>query len=449
MRPYPLIALLFCGMAAAPVRESSAAAANTRPKLILGGGASEGGVFHAGADGATWSLPKGGRIVATAGAELRLFGKPQALILDPQKRTPTYTVMLLSGVVHADVGEGRSAVLVSSIGKLNAIVKRGSMSFASAEGHPSVASFDGDVLTATQGAYRSLPRSQALELLPDKTTTTRALLPAPRLAFDSRVVLAHNGAGSLRGLRWNAVSGASRYRWKSAGHRSSTRSRRPFLKRGWTHRWVRCPRVTTPCSVRAIEGSGLPGHLAAPSRFTVIGTALPEGGYFDPSGVIRIGTGQSVEFSPVDGLEVASGNNGHFQKTGGRVTLADESGTSVFFKVPGTLSVTRTEVASRGVRAELDFAPRNPKWPRHTLRVRVRLSAKDAHALRGVAPKFRVLLGLEQIAVEVQQRGDEYIRASRLARAGGPGCCGWKCAISGTSRSGAVSWRLFERKSRK
>lgn len=418
---HPLALILLIVASLGLGRAGDAAERSTKPKLVHGGGQNTSGVFHAGADGATWSLPKGGRIMAAAGAELRVFGKPQALVLEPPKRTPTYTVMLLSGVVHADVGEGKSAVLVSASGKLNAIVKRGSMAFAAGGGHSAVASLGGDVLTATtRGAYRKLASSQALELSPEQGATTRGLLAAPQVALPNQVLMAHDGSASLGALSWQSVPGASRYLVEVRGH-----GLEHPLRRSSTQTQLTAPLgPLTPghyeVHVRAVEQSGLPGHAATPTRVTVVGAQLPDGGYRDDQGAIRVGAGQTVLFAPVDGLDVATGRDGRFLRSQGAVTLRDDRGTSVFFKLPGTVSVARADIAPRGVRARVDFAPKNPEWPRHTVRARVRLRAQDARALAGITPTFRVMLGVEVIEADVQAHGDSYILSVKPHSGPGP-----------------------------
>ncbi len=433
------IALLIVALVGVMARPGDASPKRTKPKLIRGGGKNASGLFQAGTDGATWSLPKGGRIEAGAGAQLRIFNKPQGLMLEPPKRTPTYTVVLIRGLVQADVGEGRSAVLVSGRGRLNAIVKRGSMAFASTKQSSAVASLGGDVITATRGAYSKLARSQALELAPDRTTTTRALLPAPRVSLDSHVVFAPSNGARLTGLRWTPVAKAAAYlvdvRGSNLKHPIVTTVRgtplaAPIGPLPPGHYTVR---------VRAVEPSGLPGHSAAPTRITVVGAELPAGGRVDEQGVVLIGQGQTVRFSPLDGLDVATGRDGRFRRSTGAVTLRQPQGTSVFFKVPGTLSVARAEIEPRGIRAEIEFAPKNPKWPRHAVRARVRLRAKRPQALDGISPKIRVSLGIEEIEAIPEQHGDSYVVSVKPRSGRGP----WVLRVEVQDQFGVQLGRSF------
>jgi hypothetical protein len=192
-------------------------------------------------------------------------------------------------------------------------------------------------------------------------------------------------------------------------------------------------------AVRAIEQSGLPGHAAAPTRITVVGAQLPDGGFRDDTGAIRVGVGQTVQFAPVDGIDVASGRDGRFLRSQGAVTLNDDRGTSVFFKLPGTDSVAQADIAPRGVHARVDFSPRNPKWPRHTVRARIRLHAKDAQALVGIAPTFHVQLGVETIEADVQTHGDSYILSVKPRTGRGP----WVLRVEVRDQYGGELGRSF------
>lgn len=399
--------MLLLGIALAPL--TSDARGRTRPELVSGSISSDHGVLTAGLDGAIWALPRGAHFSASAGSELRVFTKPQGLMLDPPRRTPTYTIVLMQGVVHADAGDGKSAILVSAGGKLNAIVKRGSMAFAARARHAAVASLGGDVLTATGGAYSALKPSHAVDLGPGQAATTRELLAAPQPQLEERVAFAARGHAHLQQLRWPALANAARYEVELRGGNLT----RP-LRRSGTEPQLGAP--LGPLSpgryevtVRGVEASGLPGHGSAPLPFTVVGATLPEGAWADDDGTLHLGEGQVVEFSPVTGLDLEMGRDGRFSRTDGKVTWRGSDELSVFFRQRGSLSVARAKLAPRGLRAEIRFAPRNPKWPRDPVKVWVRMQAESPRALSGVEPEIQAELGIQPLEVEPELTSDGYL----------------------------------------
>jgi hypothetical protein len=432
----PLVAALACLAPAAGATPTGPA----RPTLVAGNASIHGGYTKAGPKGAEWALPGGPRVVASPGAELRVIGAPQPLTLGPGLAVPGYTVLLHRGKLAIDAPDGsKSAVVLAAPRRTTAIVKSGKARAVASDKDTAIANDWGEtIVSANDGAYH--PLSPGMVYVASKNDT-RSLVGTPSSVKGRRVLFALFGEQSLGNLSWDDVPGAAGYRVELEKSGDNT----PIASLE-----TRAPRLDQPLAdlvpgayemrLYALDATGLEAvkPLAAPIR--VVGAELPEGAYLDAHGAIRLGEGQRVKFSGVEGLEMTYGGAGHYFHAADSAGLMHDQPTLVHFRLPGTFDFATARLAPRGVSAEIRISPSWATWPKDPIAIRVRLVDKTGEQVpEWLEARPTVSLGIKKLDVDFARHGEWLDAKVEPLKGAGP----WVLRVEVEDQFGAPLGRDF------
>lgn len=375
------------------------------PHIIDGGGHTTYGWFVAGAKGATYALPGGIRLQLSPGARARLSPWSQKLLLEPGRRTPTWTVSLRSGHVGVQLPEQHSpgAVLVNMPRHLGVIALAGHVAAAVEGERSAIANFGGRALFGTGSVWKPLAPGVARVKSSTGPAEERPLLPSPGLALVHSIWLSPDQATDLDGLRWKPVRSAAGYQVSLL--RNGTRIQ---------HTTTRAAELQTAfqsvepgryvLAVRAVDAAGLEGH-AALATLRVVGVALPAGAYTDPDGTIRLGHGQKASFTHADGLEMTYTGAREFLDARRPIGLHKGKRTLVMLRAAGTDQTATVRLERREVRVETQMGPKWALWPHDTIHISIRLRKLTASAAK-VEMIPQVTLGTTPIDVHWHRDGN-------------------------------------------
>lgn len=410
-----------------------------RPTLVAGTAESIAGMAKAGDDGAEWVLPGGSRITASPGAELRVLGVPQPVMLGG-KRVPGYTVLVRSGLVRARVpASGKSAIVFSAPNKTNVLVTSGVASVVAGP-DVAVANAEGASMVASAGAsFRKLAPGM-LEAVEGGATVRRALAATPATLHGSFVMVSYGEDSRLGEITWDAVPNANGYRVElreTASGRVVARTTAdepriaPDFAKALPGRYT--------LSVASLDRTGLESEpVEQPVR--VIGLTLPAGGYVDATGSVRFPIGASLTLSNVDGVEMTYGKAELFVPTPTALDLFLSEPRLVRFRMTGSELESPLWLVPRDARAHIEFGPKAPRWPGSPLEIRIRVEDKRGQAApQFIEPKPRVLVGIERTSVKFTRQG-QWLRGVLPAQSGkGP----WVVRVEVEDQNGVALGRDF------
>jgi hypothetical protein len=428
------------GIASLP---STAAGDPRGPVLIAGALTPTAGSYAAGAEGAEWLLPGGARVVASAGSEFRVVGKPQKLALGPRKDTPGYTVLLRSGALRVSVpAEGRSAVVVSAPRKTNVLVVSGTMSITASNERVAVANAEGETkIGVGSDSLRALPIGMMREI-DSGAGAVRPLADSPSSLDTPGLAFSFGADATLGAMRWPSAAGVSGYRVEirnEKGRVVGTReTREPSLDGGA----FRLSPGKYVAKVAGIDPSGLEAARAAECPFRVVRVTVPERGFVDADGAVHFPPGRSLELANADGIEMTYGGGDYFVAAPKTLDLVRAEPRLVRFRLPGNPAEAKLWLVPRQVRARVEFGPAVPTWPRDSLEIRVRVEEANAPTQAQAQPidvRARVLLGVEPVNVSFVRDGN-VLRGVLPPQTGkGP----WVVRVEVEDQSGAALGRDF------
>ena len=379
-----------------------------RPTLVAGAVTPVAGVFATGSEGAEWLLPGGARIVADAGAELRVVGVPQRLALGPRQDTPGYTVVLRSGSLRVTVpGDRRSAIVIAAPRKTSVLVTAGSASVMATNERVAVANSEGETSTGVgSDPLRPLPVGMVREV-DAGAGAVRPLAESPSSVEAPSVAFSFGSDASLGALSWPATGGSTAYRveirnakGRRVGHRETRDAR---IEAGA----FRLPPGHYVARIAGIDPSGLEASHPVERPIRVVGVNVPDRGFVDAEGAVHFPPGGSLLLSNIEDVEMTYGGGTYFVAAPPALELLRAEPRLVRFRAPGTTSEAKLWLLPRHVRAHVEFGPAVPTWPKDALEIRVRV--EDPSASAGVEPievHPRVLLGVDPVAVSFVRQGN-------------------------------------------
>jgi hypothetical protein len=404
----PNLALLLAAvLLAAPASASSP----SRPTKVAGGGTIRAGFVRVGPEGAKWAFPGGVRLSALPGAELRVLGSSQPLILGGGRRAAGYTVIVRAGIVDVEVEDGKprsSALILSLPRKLNAIVQSGAVRAVATSGASAIAVGNGLTIAAVGAErYRAVESGSVLEAIGHESRV-RAMIEAPSQVRGGGIWLVAPGAGVARDLSWDPVEGARGYRieLRKRGQPEPVTSFETAEPHGRADGGA-LGAGEYDLSMFSIDTLGFASMpFTAPIR--VVAAHVPGGGYVDANDIIRLGTMQKVTLSGTEGIEMTYGNDGRYfrGREGSPVGLYRDQLTRVHFRLPGSSDISSIKLAPRTVRAEVHVGPKMVTWPAEHVEIRVELvDPTGAPIPEWIEMVPRVMLGIEKLDVQFRRQG--------------------------------------------
>ncbi len=406
----------FVGLvAAASIWSSSVTAVPVALSLVEGSASDASGHRVAGADGATWELPGGPRVHAEPDTELKILTKPQPLTLGRGKTTPGYTVLLKRGSLRFDVPrDAESAIVLSAPHGVTAIVQSGAVRARTDSAQTAVVN-DRGMTTVGAGGFRQLAPGKVLVQRTGKAEL-RDLASAPVAARAGRLILVAGGKPAKgTEVAWDPVANAVGYRvevQRTGGELTRSERTAPTLELGGYSPGA------YQVNVRTLDPSGLESSAALQVPLRVVGLELPPGSELDASGAVRIGTTQKLRLLAAEGLEVAFGNSSLFAPAPAHLGVYKNAPTRARFRIPGSEARAELRLVPVALRAQIEFSPRAPIWPKDPVGITVKVV--DGQGRPAAAPvKARVLLGVEDLRVPFAKRGQHL--AARVPPRSGKG----------------------------
>lgn len=379
-----------------------------RPTLVAGTVTPSAGISAAGSDGAEWLLPGGARIVASAGAELRVVGTPQKLQLGPKQDTPGYTVMLRSGSLRVQVPrDGRSAVVVAAPRKTNVLVTGGSASIVAAEDRVAVANTDGETLLGLGSEPLRPLQAGMLREVDLGAGSLRPLAESPSAFEAPPVAFAYTGDATLGAFKWPAAANVKGYRVEVRDEKGRLVGSRVTKDPGVGAGAFRLAPGKYTARLAGIDPSGLEGARPIERAVRVLGVGIPERAFVDGDGAIHFQAGQSVALAHAEGVEVTYGGGSYFIPAPQTLELMRAEPRLIRFRVAGSTSESKLWLLPREFRAHVSFGPAVPSWPKDALEIVVRVEeANGGSAAAPVDVRPRVMLGVEQVNVAFVREGN-------------------------------------------
>jgi hypothetical protein len=359
-----------------------------------------GGYAVVGPTGATYQLPGGIEVQLEPGAELRVLPNVQYLRLGPEGHTRVSTLVLRAGKLVARVtppAKGRSGLLVATSDHGQLMLTSGE-AIVSHDADLHLATLGGQTLRSKKGRWEPVPTGILRTYREDERSTDAPLLSAPRVAARQQMVMAPGRAGSLVGLRWEAVKDARSYEVELRLATGETRRQvevKPLLSKALT-----VPAGRHELRVRALGAEGLPGQWSAPVPVRGISVSLPPGGLVQADGSVALGEGQLITFEGAEDLVLSYRGTPKAVPATHPVGLFEGRRTVITLRAPGSLDFALLALEPRRVRAFVNVGPKNATWPKDPVLVSLRLDDGFGRTPEGVEAIPTVTLDGEPIELE-------------------------------------------------
>jgi hypothetical protein len=378
-----------------------------RPRLDLGSAPETGGVREAGVEGAEWAFPGGGRVIAEPGTALVILKGSQKLNLG-DGLVPAYSVAVRSGSVRVRVPDPKtSALIVAAPRKVIAVVASGEAVVVAGEQQVAVANTEGRTLVAVGAARHQSVEAGTLVAIDRSGPTRRALLPSPTAAGGNTVVLAYDATVPLGELAWAPVPDAPGYRVELRNAKTNHLVKREVLSQ--SHLPVGFARLEPGgYSVRvvSIDRSGVESTRPLERAVCVVKVTLPDGGYRDETGAVRLPPGTKLSLGHTEGVEMTYGNAQAYIPAPAELELTRAEARVVRFKSGDEAGGVTLLLSPRTAKADVEFGPRAPRWPGEMLAIRVRLSEPGgANAPTWIEARPKVTVGVDPVPVEFTREG--------------------------------------------
>lgn len=279
----------------------------------------------------------------------------------------------------------------------------------------------GTARVASQGRWVDLRAGQYLTLgAPGAASKPKALAPAPRFVNQPcEASTSHCGIAVVAGAgqsqlaaRWSPVAEASTYRVRVAADQHMTNL--------LVDESVSKPRsefVTKPMpagrywlTVQSIGADGVPGHTTAPRPLRVVRLLLDQGVIFDrKDSVIVLPEGTQARISDVRGLAQSTTSGSAGVPSSVRLFRGQNSRSLKLFVENFPTDTASIAVERRQLRAEVSLTPINARWPKDTVRLRVRLHDPSKRlSATDVYPRIQARLNQTRLTLAIRHSGDTW-----------------------------------------
>lgn len=359
--------------------------------------------------GAVVRLSKGITMTVAPGTKLAKVHKRERLWLSAKGRTLTHLVVLESGWVEVECRDPERAVMVRAPFEVASIVRGGRMGVLSRSGQVSLVNYEGSVVWAA-GSWKFAPLAATkIHSLSKDLEVETALLPAPEVRMENNIYGGFGRGAELAGVDWKPVPEADSYRVDieqvEPEKRHSTRlstlapvlSPPPLLPAG-----------RYQLSVRAVDRFGIEGAVSSVESFNVVGVRTSDGGYVDPRGNIVAGYDRRVQLTYADGL-VMKGGQLDWQPVPEAFVLPSAEPMSLHVRQAGDTRMLSARVLAHQVKAVVSVGPKYVRWPGDSVQIEVSLAGAEGQAAPAwIEPRFRVLLGIDELEVSWTKRHGKF-----------------------------------------
>jgi len=364
------------------------------------------------AEGATVRLAKGIHLRLSPGAKLYRAHKQSRLWLDNGGRTLTHLIALASGRMDVESLDPERAVMVSSPLAVTSFVRGGRMHIAARSDQVSIVNLDGNVRWAMKSWKFSPLAPGSLRTLSRTSQTESTILVAPTLHLENNLFGSFGQSALVSGVSWDAVP-------QAVGYRVSIEQLEP--ERRLVSNVETIAPVLSPSpelepgryalSVQAIDRFGINGRFSRPEPFSVVGVRNTDGGYVDAQGNIVVGYDRRVHLTYADGLLMKSGAGQlDWHPVPEEIVLPSGEPMNLHMRQVGDTRLVSTRLLAQEVKTSVSVGPKFVRWPGDSVRVEVKIEGPQGmSAPAWIAPRFRVLLGIDELSVSWRQQGTSFI----------------------------------------
>jgi hypothetical protein len=172
--------------------------------------------------------------------------------------------------------------------------------------------------------------------------------------------------------------------------------------------------------VTAVDATGVESVRPLERAVRVVQVTLPEGGYRDSTGAVRFPRGTKLGLTHAEGVEMAYGSARDYVAAPSELELLRAEPRLVRLRASADEPDAKLLLLPRNARAEVEFGSRAPRWPGHSLPIRVRLKeAGGGDVPSWIEARPRVTVGVEPVDVAFTRDGAWLTGA--LAPQPGPG----------------------------
>lgn len=413
------------------------AAPRVRVELTAGGAKTGGGVYTAGAQGAEYAVPGGGRLKAAPGTVFRIFQAPQDLMLRPSVTVKSWSVLVRSGRIDVELPEGKgepkTAVLFSA-NKVSAIVASGHATLLADDSGVLIANRSGTTLAGPDGKYKPLDggaQRAFSKATPDGVTT--ALIAPPSFEPGRRMWFANAGRADLDSAAWRAVPEAVSYEVRLTSGNGEVVGTQRTNKPALAQPFQGLPPGKYTLQVASVDARGIASQPSKPATFQILGLELPPGAYVSADGAVHLAPGQKAVLSDVSELEMAHSKKTRFIPASKTLGLYRNESTTLWLRVKGSAEAQTVRLEPRRLVADVVVGPKRAIWPRDMVQIAIQLRDTTGKPVPSwVKVKPAVTLGIDPLELSWQRSGD-MLRATVPAP---PGDGPWVVRVEVTDQFG-------------
>jgi hypothetical protein len=378
-------------------------------RVVAGRMQDQGDGVVAQAEGATIRLAKGAQLRLEPGTKLYRVHKQTRLWLDNRGRTLTHMIALASGKMDIESADADLAVMVSAPLASTSFVRGGRMHLAAQSDQVSIVNLDGSVSWAMKTWKFTRLEPGKVHTLARSGQTESAILPAPEVRLENNLFGGFGQGAALSGVSWQPLPGAQRYRVsieqleperRLVSNVETTAVVLPSVSKLEPGRYA--------LSVQAIDRFGINGRFSRAEAFSVMGVRSTDGGYVDAQGNIVAGYDRRVHLTYADGLLMKGGPH-DWHPMPEEIVLPSGEPMNLHVRQAGDTRLVSARVLPQQVKTSVSVGPKFARWPGDSVRVEVKIEGPSAGIKPAwIVPRFRVLLGIDELEVAWNQSGDTY-----------------------------------------
>lgn len=390
-------------------------------------------------------LPGGGRIIVHGGTDASLLTDPQALMLMPGKKTPTYSIILRRGLVDIDVpneSPARVAVAVGAPGNIRLVTLTGQCSVR-VDGRNVIAVGHTGLTTVSQGTKLvRLPNAVKRVFAGQAPPADVPLLDATRWIGGRRVWIATtNQPVPVSGYVWAPVPGAVSYV--------------VALRERGTHRLLSATTVNGPAvetlslplepgkydlDVAAIDRDGMVSNKHTQLPIAVVGVALPGGAVVRPRDTVELAAEQQVRLTHAEGMTLTTASHRSGVAGSEPFGLDGLDRAAILIHPPGGGDTATLTLVRRQPAVSVWVGPKLATWPDDPIQLQVSfVDDRGRPTPSSVESTVRVFVGVEQVEVQWDKQGSLW--QARLPTMKGPGP--WVVRLEVVDQYGVIIGRDF------
>lgn len=390
-------------------------------------------------------LPGGGRIRFHENADASVLTDPQSLMLQPGKKTTTYSVIIRRGFTEFDLPDGalsRTAIAIGTPSDVRLVTLSGHCSVKVDGSTVIVVSRSGTTMISQGTKLTRLPNSIKRVFQGRLASSDVPTLDATQWVGGRRVWIAASGMTAvLSGYSWAPVQGAQGY----ALSLSEATTGRSLVTARVSEPRLEAFREPVPpgkyaLAVAAIDGDGFVSTKQTILPVTVSGLELPGGAAVLPNNTVLIAPEQQLKLTFAEGLTLTTANHKNGVAGTEPFGLEGNNRAVILIHPPNGGESSSLTLVQRLPLVSAWVGPKFATWPDDALALQVSfVDGNGRPTPREIEPTVRVYVGLEPIDVSWEK--SESLWLARLPAVQGTGP--WVVRLEVVDQYGVVIGRDF------